>query len=45
MSSFSPWGGLGEPGEAGVKWGGNETTNARGSRPHEGGFAKNNSPH
>ena len=23
MSSFSPWGGLGEPGEAGVKWGGN----------------------
>jgi hypothetical protein len=26
MSSFSPWGGLGEPGEAGVKWGGKEST-------------------
>jgi hypothetical protein len=26
MSSFSPWGGLGEPGEAWVKCGGKETT-------------------
>ena len=41
MSSVSPWGGLGEPGEAGVMWGGKwEGDIARGSRPHEGGFAK-----
>jgi hypothetical protein len=26
MSSFSPWGGLGEPEEACVKFGGKETT-------------------
>ena len=26
MPRFSPWGGLGEPGEACVKWGGKETT-------------------
>jgi hypothetical protein len=26
MSSFSPWGGLGEPGEACVKCGGKETS-------------------
>jgi hypothetical protein len=26
MSSFSPWGGLGEPGEACVKCGGKEST-------------------
>jgi hypothetical protein len=39
MSSLSSWGGLGELGERGlceVWWGGD---NARGSRPHEGGFA------
>jgi hypothetical protein len=29
MSSFSPWGGLGKPGEAGVKWGGKQGTSAR----------------
>jgi hypothetical protein len=38
MSSVGPWGGLGKPGEAGVKWGGEETTlgayaPARGASP------------
>ena len=37
MSSFSPWGGLGGPGEAFVKCGGKETRLGA----HEGGFAKN----
>ena len=43
MSSFSPWGGLGEPGEACVKCGGNPTTlgahaPTRGALPKTKGF-------
>jgi hypothetical protein len=46
MSSFSPGGVLGEPGEAGVKWGGKETTLGahapmRGASPKRLAFSKN----
>jgi len=40
MSSFSPWGGLGEPGEACVKCGGKPSTLGAHAPMSEGGFAK-----
>jgi len=39
MSSVSPWDGVGEPGEAGVKWGGKPST--LGAHAPTRGFAKN----
>jgi hypothetical protein len=40
MPSVSPWGGLGEPGEASVKWGGKET-NLGAHAPTRGALPKN----
>ena len=44
MSSFSPWGGLGEPGEACVKSGGKKST-LGGHAPMMGASPKQISPH